>query len=333
MFLDNDPNPYVVDPVANDDDNDEIKLNHDGIRSQLASLSVVHEPSLLSAAMSDRASISHLSMAVGSTTYNDESCEVFESMETMTLRAQAHATVPIWDINASVISAGRSTGVTPEHMSKIWRIPFDDAARTLETTTQLIQQDPDSSLSHSAGTNDRAVRYRKINSIFWTDTMFAMKKAVRLRGNTCCQFFASDKDYVGVYCMKKEAEYLYALKEFSKEVGAPDVLICDGSKAQNQSAVKLYCNQIGTTLKTLEAETQFANRAELIIGLFKEATRKDMRESGSPIVLWDYCLERRALISQATSKKLFQLHGSNPHTSTFGTQADISNLCHFGWYE
>ena len=58
-----------------------------------------------------------------------------------------------------------------------------------------------------------------------------------------------------------------------------------------------------------------------------------MRESGSPIVLWDYCLERRALISQATNKKLFQLHGSNPHTATFGTQADISNLCHFGWYE
>ena len=40
-----------------------------------------------------------------------------------------------------------------------------------------------------------------------------------VRGNTCVQFFASDKDYVGVYCMKKEAEYLYALKEFSKEVG------------------------------------------------------------------------------------------------------------------
>jgi len=62
--------------------------------------------------------------------------------------------------------------------------------------------------------------------------MFASRKAVSLRGNTCVQFFASDKDYVAVYCMKKEAEYPYALKEFSKEVGAPDVLICDGSKAQ-----------------------------------------------------------------------------------------------------
>ena len=50
-------------------------------------------------------------------------------------------------------------------------------------------------------------------------------------------------------------------------------------------------------------------------------------------MLWDYCIERRALIYQVTSKKLFQLQGSNPHTATFGTKANISNLCHFGWYK
>jgi hypothetical protein len=62
---------------------------------------------------------------------------------------------------------------------------------------------------------------------------------------------------------------------------------------------------MGTTLKKLEAETQWANRAELAVGILKEAVRKDLRESGSPIVLWDYCMERRALICQVTSKKLF----------------------------
>ena len=44
-------------------------------------------------------------------------------------------------------------------------------------------------------------------------------------------------------------------------------------------------------------------------------------------------MERRALICKATSKKLFQLQGSNPYTVTFGTQADVLNLCYFGWYE
>ena len=91
---------------------------------------------------------------------------------------------------------------------------------------------------------------------------------------------------------------------------------------------------IGTTLNILEAETQWANRSELWVGLVKESTHKDLRDTGSPIVLWDYCMERQVLISQVTAKKeLFQLHGTNPHTATFGTQADILNLCLFGWYE
>jgi len=39
------------------------------------------------------------------------------------------------------------------------------------------------------------------------------------------------------------------------------------------------------------------------------------------------------LIFQVTAKKLFQLNGTNPHTATFGSEADISHLCQFGWYE
>ena len=86
-------------------------------------------------------------------------------------------------------------------------------------------------------------------------------------------------------------------------------------------------------MQVLEAETQWCNRAELYIGIMKEATWKDMHATGSPIVLWDYCMERRALIFQVTAKKLFQLNGTNPHTATFGTEADISHICNFGWYE
>jgi hypothetical protein len=75
--------------------------------------------------------------------------------------------------------------------------------------------------------------------------------------------FFSDVDYMIVYPMKKEAEYPLALKLFAKAVGAPDTFVCDGSKTQNQRDVKTFLTQIGTTLKTLEAETQWANRAEL----------------------------------------------------------------------
>jgi hypothetical protein len=80
----------------------------------------------------------------------------------------------------------------------------------------------------------------------------------------------------------------------------------------------------------LEEGTPWANKAELYIGLLKEAVRKDMKDQISPMVFWDYCIERRARIHNLTQPN-FKLHGSNPYTLTLGEEGDISNLCQFGW--
>ena len=58
-----------------------------------------------------------------------------------------------------------------------------------------------------------------------------------------------------------------------------------------------------------------------------------MRASHSPMVLWDYAIERRAAIHNLVPRPLFQNNGLSPHAATFGSQGDISNLCNFGWYE
>jgi hypothetical protein len=58
-----------------------------------------------------------------------------------------------------------------------------------------------------------------------------------------------------------------------------------------------------------------------------------MKDSNCPLVMWDYCVERRARINNLTAKDNFQLHGSTPHTSATGEQGDISNICQYGWYE
>ena len=105
------------------------------------------------------------------------------------------------------------------------------------------------------------------------------------------------------------------------------------SGEQTTSAVKHFSNQVGLTLRLLEESTQWANRAELYIGLLKTAITKDLRTSNSPMVLWDYCSERRALIHNLTPRDLFQNSGKTPTEATFGTQGDLSNLCTFGWYD
>ena len=169
--------------------------------------------------------------------------------------------------------------------------------------------------------------------MFFTDTFFVTSKGKSQRGNTCAQLFVSDKGYVAIYPMKSKSEFLNALKQFCKEVGVPERLICDPSGEQTSSKVKQFCYEVGTTLRVIEESTQWANRAELYIGIFKESTRQDMRRANSPMCLWDYCAERRCLIHNVTPKELFQLNGSNPLTLTLGLRGDISSFCQFAWYD
>ena len=129
------------------------------------------------------------------------------------------------------------------------------------------------------------LRYRRLNYHFFTDTFFVTKKARSTRGYTCMQIFVSNKGFVKLYPMKNQRDYPQALRLFAKDVGAADILVCDPHPSQKSHEVKDFLNKIGTTLRLLEQNTQWANRAELYVGLVKEAVRKDMCSSGSPLVL------------------------------------------------
>jgi hypothetical protein len=92
------------------------------------------------------------------------------------------------------------------------------------------------------------------------------------QGNICGQLFVSNKGFVAFYLMKRQADYFLVLKQFAKDVGMPEVLVCDPHLAQTKREVQNLCTQIGTTLRVLEAKSPWVNRAELYIGLMKEAT-------------------------------------------------------------
>ena len=63
--------------------------------------------------------------------------------------------------------------------------------------------------------------------------------------------------------MKLQRDYHAVLRQFEKDVGAPDILVCDPHLSHNSFEVKDFCNKIWTTLKLLEQGTQWENRAEL----------------------------------------------------------------------
>ena len=74
------------------------------------------------------------------------------------------------------VNASRLHGVTPEHLSKVWRISTEDPRRTIDTTTQTSVRTQDPTLSHKYGTNGCMLRYQCIQDYFFMDTFFATKK-------------------------------------------------------------------------------------------------------------------------------------------------------------
>jgi hypothetical protein len=296
------------------------------------------DPEWLWQAMECRAELGRYQASIGATvanngpfveTVDEDGDNVEESIDDGQLSDDE-----IEEIMASAMNATRSKGIDPQTLAKVWRISVDDAKRTIANTTQGAIRTHDPTLSRNYTTNDRMLRYKRIHEHFFMDTFFATKKGGRSsRGHTCCQLFVSDKGFVYVVPMRRKSDIPQAVKQFAKEIGAPDAIISDSAREHKSLEVRKLCLNMGTELRVLEEGTPWANKAELYIGLLKESVRKDMRESNSPLSFWDYCCERRARIHNLTAKDAFRLHGTNPYTATLNEEGDISNICQYKWYE
>jgi hypothetical protein len=65
--------------------------------------------------------------------------------------------------------------------------------------------------------------------------------------------------------MKRKGEALLAMKQFAKEIGVPDAFVADMCGEHMSKEVKVFCNEIGSKLRTLEEGTPWATKAELHI--------------------------------------------------------------------
>ena len=69
--------------------------------------------------------------------------------------------------------------------------------------------------------------------------------------------------------MKAESETHKAYRKFFKAVGVPNAIVCDGARAQVMGETKRLCDNVGTTIRQLERNPLWSNRAELYIGILK----------------------------------------------------------------
>ena len=308
----------------------------DEASAHLLSVSPNLVPEVFAARLAANRDIGHFGASIGATTAWTNEVLFPEIPEKDLINHEIDA-LDFDDVFAAGVAAtfaSKTKGVDPSHLAKVWRIDHATARRTIEVTSQLRKRPALEGLTRNYPTDDRMLRYKRIDDYFFMDTFFATKKANKSsRGNTCMQLFVSDKSFVYVVPMKSKSEVPAALKLFSKEIGAPDAIIADAAGEQTSRQVKTFLQQVGTTLRVLEKGTQWSNRAELYIGFIKEAVRSDMKQSGAPLPFWDYCAERRARINNLVAKDLFQLQGRNPHYHTTGSEGDISNLCQYSFYQ
>ena len=91
---------------------------------------------------------------------------------------------------------GKHSSLTPEILSKIWRIPLNQARRTIQVTEQKSLRNQEGPISRRFRTNTYQRRYHRLGgpySRFCTDVMFSKVKSVS--GNTCAIIYSNKQGF------------------------------------------------------------------------------------------------------------------------------------------
>ena len=99
-------------------------------------------------------------------------------------------------------------------------------------------------------TNDRQLRYRRINTEIFTDT--AQSSVVSKRGNTYTQLFSLPQGWVRAFSMAKKSYAHEVLSLLSKRDGSPTIMVIDGSKEPTLGDFKKKYRQADYHIKQTE---------------------------------------------------------------------------------
>jgi hypothetical protein len=234
----------------------EIPCEVDEVSAVLCSISPLVDPDTMCSLLSERGDVGRFKSSIGSTNIAKDKNLQDDATETSTdedsnaslasnnLEDDCAYKVDLDEFMASATHARPRKNTTAEHLSKVWCIDLERAKLTLDITTQNCGRVDNQDLSRNYGTNNKMLRYKRIQEYFFMDTFFATKKAGKSsRGHACCQLFVTNKGFVYVVPMKMKGEVLQAVQQFAKEVGAPDAIICDLASEQKSEAVRKLCNE------------------------------------------------------------------------------------------
>jgi hypothetical protein len=235
-----------------------------------------------------------------------------------------------WTINA--VQTQKTPKMDASTLARRWGIGLEAATRTLKKTTQRgIRTTLDPTLDRQFRTNDRQLRYRRLPTTLFADTLLASKPS--RRKNTCAEVFVHRNGWKRAYPMKTKSQAHEALSLLFAREGVPAKLIVDGSKEQTLGKFRQKAREADCYIHTTEPYTPHSNAAEGGIRELKKGVGRKMVRSKSPRTLWDDCLELEAYIQSYTWSSIYELDDEVPETMIMGDTAEISQYCQHGWYE
>ena len=93
---------------------------------------------------------------------------------------------------------------------------------------------------------------------------------------------------------KSRVNIRLVLKWYFKEVEVSPMIIYDATREQIKGDSRILCDEVGCQVYKLEKDTPPANRVERYIKMIKDGAKKDLVISNSPMVFWNFYVERRA---------------------------------------
>ena len=163
-------------------------------------------------AINQRAKISKMMGSIGSVTKSYRPCELFsdpiigqlEELEGHICDILGPEAVAQGKANISAVQETRVKGFNKIQLIKIWIVYEEFAIKAIDKNTQLCKHHSYNILSQQFSTNNKIIRYKRINSVFFTDTLLA-QTTPSTRGNKYSQLYVSDKGFFMIYPMNSHS--------------------------------------------------------------------------------------------------------------------------------
>ena len=230
----------------------------------------------------------------------------------------------------SSFTTQRHNKISPEMISKKWGCGLDTARNTLTGTTQLGVRSAIGPLTRRYRTDILQLHYRRLNTSFYTDTMFM--KCPSLKGKTCAQVYTDGKGFVWIDPMTSKKEVGDTLGRFLEDVGVPNRLIYDGAPENvgRKSKFQRIMQKHQIIGHQNEAFTQKYNRAEDGVRELKRRWKQRIIRRRAPKCVWDYGLVWESEILSRMCRNGTTCSGMERIT---GDTPDISEWLEFEFYD